>query len=208
MHLKIWQNYIIGGNFMNPNKKFMEEHLEEIRDLLCRALKNGYGGGRDDLLTNANGDFSLVEDKWRLVILWKNHGEHVGSIKIWYDGKLCWVMLYNGMVAEGADAERLGEFLSEVLATPNPEMPLRGVEVSFDNDRELFYTNDLQGDLVEFEGAEQIIDNSGYVEMLRQNSAAGRYAGEGTGDYIDAHLLYKGHYWGGYALSVLQDSQS
>lgn len=82
-------------------------------------------------------------------------GEPYGGREVVFlDGKPIWMMVYYGLVYEGANKKEVYPFLMESLSNSNLEMPYRGPSLYQKGDWK--YENVVEGEVNNFHGIEKI----------------------------------------------------
>lgn len=163
---------------MSGSKAFTKEHGLELRQFFQKCQKLGYGNPDTEFNTEKDGSTTFVyrEGPWRYSDLWYGGEPFSGISTIWYDGVVCWSMVYWGrvMAIPNLDKGPVLTCLAEALNKSHLEHPWRG-PVKFRASNGLAYRNRYDGSIRRFSGIETIIKN---------NKSEGE-------------LLYQCHYRGG-----------
>jgi len=135
----------------------MDLNLQELAQFLIKAKKSTYAGGRAQT-TGADKSKNLQFKKGKYLYRDRYFGsERFGGEEIvWQKGEPVWLMNYNGgMTKRTLDKETVFAFLRQALMQVSIEKPFRG-PLSFVRD-DLHYKNLILGDIIWFEGTEEIL---------------------------------------------------
>ena len=106
---------------------------------------------------------------------------YAGQEIIYYQGQAIWSMQYRGWILGNAMLPKtVYQFLKEALLVAPVTHPYRGPVKYQNNDNpDYIYTNQWEGDIINFKGSEQIVDAAALVEFPQDDN------------------IYKGLYFGG-----------
>lgn len=137
---------------------FVAKHGAELQDFFYRANLKGYGGDPDpySIVVSPDGStkISYHEENWRYLDEFYGGEPFSGMTTIWYQGKVCFTMVYWGKVLPGANQKKVYACLKAALRASKPEHPWRGPNGLVANN--LRYTNIWHGNIEKFYGQEKI----------------------------------------------------
>lgn len=135
---------------MNPNS-------QNLREFILEASRATYASGDESIKEKQSDNSTTIKYESGLYALHDNYfgGEPYGGREVvFFDKKPIWMMVYYGLVHDGASTKIVYPFLVESLSNSTVDMPYRG-PVSHERDN-LKYTNEFSGDVDNFYGEEKI----------------------------------------------------
>lgn len=137
---------------------------EALRKFLLIANKQGYAQGEEKSWTKES-------DRSTTIIFEKGHWKYQdnffggepygGRTVVFVQGKPVWIMVYYGWVLEGVKTKPIYNFLRQALKRGPEDYPWRGPRKY--QGGKFLYTNNWQGEIKRFSGAEKISQNGQVV---------------------------------------------
>jgi len=158
----------------------LEIDLEELRNFLVVAKKNGYAGGKEKKReTDGSKTFTFQKGNFHYIDNYAGSYQAPGNeIVRWKreDGQRIWQMSYSGgMLPKFWGDEKLShitfEFLRNMLMRINPDSPFKGPP-KYEN-KDFIYETWAEGDIQRFSGKEQIISKKLERIMFSQDFIGG-----------------------------------
>lgn len=110
----------------NLADKIVLQKEKELKEVLSEARLDGYASGN----VNDNGDGTKFTDyrsgSWLVVDTWVGGEPFGGMVNVFYDGRICWSMVYEGQIEDGERRPKVEAFLQEALSQPNSPFAVRG----------------------------------------------------------------------------------
>lgn len=100
---------------------------------------------------------------WQYRDRWYGGEPFSGITTISFEKRVCWAMTYWGRVLPDMDKERIYDCLRPALAAVDPEAPWRGPREIEAGGNCFTYRSSSCGDIVRFEGSEDIVDITGHI---------------------------------------------
>lgn len=129
---------------------------DALKNFIFEASRATYASGDESIKKKQSDGSTTIEFESGVYKFHDNYfgGEPYGGREVVFlDGKPLWMMVYYGLVHDGANKEVYG-FLMESLSNTTPEMPYRGPTL-YEKD-EWKYENKLIGEADNFSGTEKI----------------------------------------------------
>ncbi|HUD21182.1 MAG TPA: DUF5680 domain-containing protein [Candidatus Saccharimonadales bacterium] len=134
----------------------MAMDIQEIKQLLIRANKAGYGNEATKIVSEKDNSKTITYSEGD----WEFHDNYFGGEPfggrevIFHQNKPLWMMVYYGGINTSIDFYKVYGFLKKALLNSPEEMPVRGPEKLEDGD--WLYLNKITGDFDSFFGEETI----------------------------------------------------
>lgn len=142
----------------------MEIELAKLKEFILEASRATYASGDESIKQKQEDGSTTINYKSGQYRYHDNYfgGEPYGGREVVFlNGKAIWMMVYYGLVHEGASPKVVYTFLMESLLNTTLDMPYRGPTMyTKDN---LRYENSLSGDVEHFSGIEKIFDGHACV---------------------------------------------
>ena len=133
---------------------------EDLRQFLVDSNNAGYAGGEEKKwIKESDGSTTIPfeKDKWKSQDNFFGGEPYGGRTIVFYEGKPVWMMVYYGWVKEGIETNPIYAVLRNALKQMPEDHPFRGPKEL--KDGEYIYTNSWEGEIDQFSGEEQILQN-------------------------------------------------
>jgi hypothetical protein len=131
----------------------------DLKNFIFEASRATYASGDESMKKKQFDDSTTIEysnSKYKYHDNYFGGEPYGGREVIFLDNKPIWMMVYYGLVYEGANKDVYG-FLVESLSNTTVDMPYRGPKSYVKN--EWKYENEFIGDVEHFSGTEKIFKN-------------------------------------------------
>lgn len=135
----------------------MEIDAEKLRAFIFDASRATYASGDESMKEKQDDGSTTIQYENGEYRYHDNYfgGEPYGGREVVFlNNKAIWMMVYYGLVHEGAIAKEVYPFLIKSLSNAPSDMPYRGPELFEDGDFK--YENNLSGTIEYFSGTEKI----------------------------------------------------
>jgi hypothetical protein len=145
-----------------PKAEELPFELEELKKFLAAASNHGYGSTVKPKISEGGVYVFPVctEGKFEFQDQYVGGDPSLGHEWVKYEGKVVWGMRYRGITGPKGYSP-----LVKALQKPDPDMPVRGPWSAVFNNKnsgeKFMYKMTCRGDLLNFEGEEEIHDESG-----------------------------------------------
>jgi len=133
------------------------KNLDELKQFLIYSAQHGYGNDNRTERKEADGSSTIEvsNDGFKMSDNYFGGEPYGGRTVISEQGEPTWIMVYyGGVVGNTLGIDTIYPYLKEQLLNPDDHIPVRG---PLGNKRDKFeYKLDLEGNLEEFSGLEQI----------------------------------------------------
>lgn len=146
----------------------MKTNLKKLREFLLLANKSTYASEDSSIRTKQKDNSTTITFKSGDYSYHDNYfgGEPYGGREvIFYKNKPIWMMVYYGWVLQGNNTDSIYKILTKALREATLQMPYRGPKKLVDSN--MTYLNNVNGDLVNFNGEEKILDDKIIVYTAR-----------------------------------------
>ena len=146
----------------------MKTNLKKLREFLLLANKSTYASEEISIRTKQKDNSTTITFKSGDYSYHDNYfgGEPYGGREvIFYKNKPIWMMVYYGWVLQGNNTDNIYKILTKALREATLQMPYRGPKKLIDSN--MTYLNNVNGDLVNFNGEEKILDDKIIVYTAR-----------------------------------------
>lgn len=143
-------------------------NLKKLREFLLLASKSTYASEDSSIRTKQKDNSTTITFKSGDYSYHDNYfgGEPYGGREvIFYKNKPIWMMVYYGWVLQGNNTDNIYKILTKALREATLQMPYRGPKKLIDSN--MTYLNNVNGDLVNFNGEEKILDDKIIVYTAR-----------------------------------------
>lgn len=135
---------------------FVEAYGMELQGFFYEATRKDYSG--ECIVVESNENVEVVKyerDDWTYVDECFGNEPFSGIVTIFYEGIVCFSMVYGGKALPLTGTGAIYECLKQALMATNEKHPWRGPN-SFEADNGLRYTNMWHGDINKFYGQEKV----------------------------------------------------
>ena len=143
-------------------------NLKKLREFLLLASKSTYASEDSSIRTKQKDNSTTITFKSGDYSYHDNYfgGEPYGGREvIFYKNKPIWMMVYYGWVLQGNNTDNIYKILTKALREATLQMPYRGPKKLIDSN--MTYLNNVNGDLVNFNGEEKIFDDKIIIYTAR-----------------------------------------